>query len=98
MIEESFASRSQTDILALLDRADIASGNVNDVRAVTNHPQLAARGRWVQVRTPAGPIPALLPPHNLQHAPPRMGAVPALGEHTDEVLAELGEAGRSLEK
>ena len=98
VIEESFASRSQTDILALLDRADIASGNVNDVRAVTNHPQLAARGRWVQVRTPAGPIPALLPPHNLQHAPPRMGAVPALGEHTDEVLAELGEAGRSQEK
>jgi len=27
-----------------------------------------------------------------------MGAVPALGEHTDEVLAALGEAGRSLEK
>jgi itaconate CoA-transferase len=39
-----------------------------------------------------GAIPALLPPHNLVGAPSRLGAVPALGEHTEEMLAELNEA------
>ncbi len=62
---------------------------MNDVPAVAAHPQLAARGRWATVATPGGPMPALVPPHNLRHAPARMGAVPALGEHTEEVLAEL---------
>ena len=52
-------------------------------------PQLTARHRWACVASPVGAIPALLPPHNLQHASPRMGAVPGLGEHTQEVLAEL---------
>jgi hypothetical protein len=36
-------------------------------------------------------IAALLPPHNLSSVPPRMDAVPGLGEHTQEVLAELQE-------
>ena len=51
--------------------------------------QLAARGRWTEVDSPAGRIPALLPPHNLQHAAAAMGAVPVLGQHTDEILKEL---------
>ena len=33
---------------------------------------------------------ALVPPVGIQDAPPRMGAVPALGEHTDAILRELG--------
>ena len=64
-------------------------GMVNDVPAVVEHPQLAARKRWTRVESPGGDIPALLPPHNLQHVAPRMGRVPALGEHTEEVLATL---------
>jgi itaconate CoA-transferase len=48
-----------------------------------------ARGRWTSARSPQGDIPALIPPHNLSEITPRMGAVPALGEHTREVLAEL---------
>ena len=51
------------------------------------HPQLAARGRWVDVSSPIGPIPALLPPGRPDA---RMDAIPALGEHTDAILAELG--------
>ena len=63
---------------------------MNEVADVAAHPQLAARGRWTRVDSPAGPIPALLPPHNLAHTPPHMGEVPALGQHTREILAELG--------
>lgn len=90
LIEKRFSTVNQAEVLARLDRANIANGAVNDVAAVAAHPQLTARDRWIEVESPVGSIPALLPPHNLLHAPPRMGAVPALGQHTQEILAELG--------
>ena len=46
--------------------------------------------RWVQVDSPAGPLPALLPPGSNNRYAPRMDAVPALGQHTQAVLEELG--------
>jgi crotonobetainyl-CoA:carnitine CoA-transferase CaiB-like acyl-CoA transferase len=54
------------------------------------HPQLAARRRWVDVGSPAGDIPALLPPGVPNAFEPRMDPVPALGEHTNAILTELG--------
>jgi crotonobetainyl-CoA:carnitine CoA-transferase CaiB-like acyl-CoA transferase len=54
------------------------------------HPQLAARGRWTKVDSPAGKIDALKPPFNLSGFEPRMDAVPELGGHTRRILAELG--------
>lgn len=89
LIEQQFASLSVGEVIARLDGAEIANGAVNDVRAVASHTQLAERGRWVEVPSPNGMIPALLPPHNLMGVSPHMGAVPALGEHTQQVLAEL---------
>ena len=90
LIEREFQRHSRAEVLARLEAAEIASGAVNDVAEVARHPQLTARGRWRQVDSPVGPIDALLPPHNLQDAPARMGAVPALGQHTEEILRELG--------
>jgi len=60
------------------------------VAAVAEHPQLAARGRWAQIESEAGSIAALRPPQNLKSAPALMRPVPALGEHTAEVLREIG--------
>jgi len=91
LIEQQFARLSVSEAIVRLDHAEIANGAVNDVRAVANHTQIAERGRWVKVPSPNGMIPALLPPQNLMGAPPHMGAVPALGEHTQQVLAELHE-------
>ncbi|MBV9231335.1 MAG: CoA transferase [Chloroflexi bacterium] len=91
LIEQQFASLAVSEVIERLDSADIANGAVNDVPAVANHAQLAERGRWADVPTPNGMIPALLPPHNLMGAPAHMGAVPALGEHTQQILAELAE-------
>jgi crotonobetainyl-CoA:carnitine CoA-transferase CaiB-like acyl-CoA transferase len=88
-IEARLRSHARADVIALLEEADIATGAVNDVPAVAAHPQLAARGRWAQVESPGGDIPALLPPHNLQSAPSRMGRVPSLGQHTSGVLAAM---------
>jgi itaconate CoA-transferase len=51
---------------------------------------LAARYRWREIGSPAGAIPALHPPGDNSGFTPRMDAVPALGEHTDAILRELG--------
>jgi itaconate CoA-transferase len=90
LIESRFASMTRADAAALLDRAGIANGSLNDTAEAAAHPQLAARQRWTTTDSPAGTIAALLPPHNLQDVAPCMGRVPALGEHTQEILAELG--------
>ncbi len=89
LLEVLFRRFSKAELLERLDRAEIANGAVNEVCEVASHTQLAARNRWTKVASPVGMIPALIPPHNLAHASSRMGAVPGLGEHTAEILAEL---------
>jgi itaconate CoA-transferase len=90
LIVEAFASLSTAQVVERLDAAQIANARVNTMSEVWAHPQLQARGRWVPVGTPSGPVPALLPP-GAQHADDvRMDSVPALGAHTDALLAELG--------
>lgn len=87
LILDVFAALSRVEVLARLDAAGIANASVNDMAGLWAHPQLAARSRWTQIATPAGPIPAMLPP-GMTDA--RMDPVPALGEHTAAILAELG--------
>ncbi|GAA2553039.1 CaiB/BaiF CoA transferase family protein [Pseudonocardia hydrocarbonoxydans] len=72
-------------IQAAADAAGIGNSRHNTTTDVLAHPHLAARGRWGEVDTPGGPVPALLPPLG-----ERLDPVPALGEHTDAVLRELG--------
>jgi len=84
-------------VIERLDAAQIANARMNDMHDVWNHPQLQARGRWAEVGTPSGPIPALLPPGATDAFAPRMDAVPALGQHTDSILAELGWSGAGIE-
>ncbi|MDT7838092.1 CaiB/BaiF CoA transferase family protein [Aquabacterium sp. OR-4] len=87
LIEQAFAAMTAAQVLARLDEAGIANAQVNSMADLWAHPQLQARQRWAQVDTPAGPVPALLPPGCTQA---RMDAVPALGQHTDAVLQGLG--------
>jgi itaconate CoA-transferase len=77
------------EALRRLDRADIANARINDMAALWSHPQLAARRRWQEFETPAGPLPGLLPIGG-ESWEPQIGPVPALGEHTEAILAELG--------
>jgi itaconate CoA-transferase len=90
LIVARFAGLSAEQLIARLDAAQIANARMNDMHDVWQHPQLAARQRWTEVATPAGPIPALLPPGTVDAFTPRMDAVPALGQHTDAILGELG--------
>jgi itaconate CoA-transferase len=75
--------------VARLEQAGIGMARVNDMAALWSHPQLAARRRWQEFDTPNGPLPGLRPVSG-DGWEPRMDPVPALGEHTDRVLAEFG--------
>ena len=90
IIVEAFAALSAEQVIERLEQAQIANAHVNDMAGVWAHPQLKARDRWRQVDSPAGSLPALLPPGSNSAFTPRMDAVPALGEHTEALLAELG--------
>ena len=90
IIVDAFAQLTAEQLVANLDAAQIANARVNDMHDVWGHPQLEARRRWVSVDTPAGPIPALLPPGKTDAFTPRMDPVPGLGEHTNTIVAELG--------
>ncbi|MEE1925971.1 CaiB/BaiF CoA-transferase family protein [Pseudomonas sp. 148P] len=90
LIVAAFAPLTFDQVIARLERAQIANARVNDMQGVWQHPQLQARQRWRQVQTSAEAIPALLPPASSNAFSPRMDPVPALGEHTERLLGELG--------
>jgi itaconate CoA-transferase len=90
ILAETLGRLTATELELRLAAAGIASAEVRDMAGVWAHPQLQARERWVPVDTPAGPVPALLPPGAQDAGDARMAAVPALGEHTGAVLSDLG--------
>jgi itaconate CoA-transferase len=89
IIVEAFLPLTGAQVVERLELAQIANARVNTMQDVWAHPQLKARGRWTEVGSPQGTLPAMLPPGTWDEGP-RMDPVPALGEHTDAILAELG--------
>ena len=85
-----FAGLTVAQVVERLDAAGIANARVNDMADLWAHPQLQARQRWCSVGTPAGEVPALLPPGLNSAFDYRMDAVPAVGQHNAAILAELG--------
>lgn len=95
IIVQVFSTLTAAEVLARLEDAQIANANVNTMAQVWEHPQLQARERWAEVASPVGMLPALLPPGAADRQAARMDAIPALGQHTEAILAELGyDAGR----
>ncbi|GGT12087.1 dehydratase [Streptomyces tanashiensis] len=91
VVAAALAPLTAAEALARLDAAGIACARLNSVAELADHPQLTARDRWRAVESPVGPLRSLLPPIVFPDAPePRMDRIPALGQDTDEVLAELG--------
>jgi itaconate CoA-transferase len=89
-IEAVFSKLSTQQVIERLEAADIANARLNSLEEFWNHPQLAARARWIKVDSPAGELDALKPPANISGAEPRMDAIPAVGQHSRAILAELG--------
>ncbi|NUR03031.1 MAG: CoA transferase [Streptomyces sp.] len=90
IVAERCARSDAEEILKDLEDIGIACAGVNDVAAFLDHPVLAARERWREVAVPGATVQALLPPADLAGIPARMDPVPAVGEHTDAILAGLG--------
>jgi itaconate CoA-transferase len=88
LISEVFAGMTLDEVIRRLDSVGIANASVNNMAQVWQHPQLAARDRWLEVATPAGPLPALKAPG--LWFPDAVSAVPALGEHNTLILEQLG--------
>jgi crotonobetainyl-CoA:carnitine CoA-transferase CaiB-like acyl-CoA transferase len=89
-IEAAFATLSTAEVQRRLEAARIANARMNGIAGLIEHPQLKGRNAWREIDSPAGSIPALVPPVRMEGVDPVMGAIPAVGEHTDAILAELG--------
>ncbi len=90
IIEERLRGIPAAELELALDQAGIACARLRSPAEFAAHPQLAARDRWREVGSPGGPVLALLPPVNIEGSEPAMGAVPALGQHTEAIRTELG--------
>jgi itaconate CoA-transferase len=90
MIDAVFSQLTIDQVIARLDRAQIANARMNSMQEFWDHPQLQARERWREVDSPVGPLKALLPPVTMHDVEPRMDPIPALGEQTEQILRSLG--------
>ena len=86
------------EVVARFDAAGIASARINTVEQFIDHPQLVGRHAWRQVDSPVGPVRALVPPVRMEDVEPMMGAIPALGQHRESILAELGFDAPTIER
>ena len=89
-INSAFHGLTAEQVITRLEAAQIANARMNTVQELIDHPQLAARDRWRSVPSPAGPVRMLVPPFNFDGMDIPMSAIPAVGEHTDAILAEVG--------
>jgi itaconate CoA-transferase len=90
VMRDVFHKLTAAEIIARLEAAQIANARLNTVQEFVEHPQLKARERWSTVGSPVGPLPALLPPVEMENVEPVMNEVPALGQQTDAILSEIG--------
>ena len=85
-----FATLTASEVIQRLDDAAIANARMNHMADLWAHPQLQARKRWTQVDSPAGSLPALLPPGLQSGFEYTMGPIPSVGQHNAAILEELG--------
>jgi crotonobetainyl-CoA:carnitine CoA-transferase CaiB-like acyl-CoA transferase len=90
LIAKAFATLTAEQLIERLDASGIANARMNTPEEVWEHPQLQARDRWREMDSPVGPLATLLPPVTMRDFEARLDRVPALSEHTERILSELG--------
>jgi itaconate CoA-transferase len=85
-IEQALSAWTADDAIARLEAADVPVGSVNGLADVVTHPQLVERGRWVEQDSEVGPVRVVTHPFDIEGMPRRRGRIPALGEHTHDLV------------
>ncbi|WP_330175943.1 CoA transferase [Streptomyces sp. NBC_01498] len=90
-VQARLITLSTAEVTARLEAADVPYARLNQIGDVLAHPQAEATGRWSEATLPDGrAVRVVTSPLHRVPEPPGGRRVPALGEHTAEVLAELG--------
>ncbi|MGV8970427.1 MAG: CaiB/BaiF CoA transferase family protein [Microbacteriaceae bacterium] len=89
IVEATCRVRSTAETIALLEDAGIANAELKDIAALRQHPQLAARERWIEVGTPGGPVTVQRPPVTSAEQAFTVGPVPSIGSHTSRFRSEF---------
>jgi len=97
IIDACFSQMTAEQLIVRLEKAQIANARLNDMEGLWKHEQLKARHRFTEVGTPNGAVAALLPPGLNDSYDYRMDPVPAVGEHTNAILTELGMSSTEIE-
>ena len=90
VIGEWAAGLSLAECRKAAEAAGLGHARLNRPTELLSHPQLAERARWQEIGSPVGPVLGLLPPPESADWDWRLDPIPALGEHTEPVLKELG--------
>jgi itaconate CoA-transferase len=90
IFDRVFSRLTAAELVERLESAGIANGRLNTPNEVWEHEQLQARDRWREVGHPGGSMQAVLPPAAFADFEAQMRPVPALAQHTDTILTELG--------
>ncbi len=89
IICDVFSKYNAEEVIQRLEDAGIANAMLRDMQGVWSHPQLLARRRFRDIKTEAGIVPTTIFPGMSADVEPRLDPVPAIGEHTEKILAEL---------
>ena len=85
IVVAAFGAVDRDTMVERLERARIAYGRVSTMEDLAQHPQ----NRKVTVETPSGPVTCLAPGAVFDKAAPALGPVPALGQHSEAIRAEV---------
>lgn len=97
LVSQACQRYTSAELAIELDGIGIACSRVNEIDAVAAHPQLVDRDRWVQTATPVGPVGTLRPVIQERGKQYPVRPVPALGQHTRNLLIEVGRSSDCVE-
>ena len=91
-VEAGLAKFTAEEAEAKLEAASVAYSRLNDVADVLAHPQVLKRDRLLSIAVPGGEgtVDILRAPFNIEGVAEASSSLPAVGEHTDAILGELG--------